>query len=43
MDLSKSEDEPDASEKQSYEDNLKEIVTCPSCDGELIDNQSRAR
>lgn len=42
MDLSKSEDEPDASEKQSYEDNLKEIVTCPSCDGELIDNRSRA-
>ncbi len=42
MDLSRSEDEPDGSEKQSYEDNLKEIVTCPSCDGELIDNRSRA-
>ncbi len=42
MDLSKSEGEPDASDHQSYEENLKEIVTCPSCDGELIDNQSRA-
>ena len=42
MDLSKSEEESEPSDKQSYEENLKEIVTCPSCDGELIDNQSRA-
>lgn len=41
MDLSKSEEEP-ASDVRSYEENLKEIVTCPSCDGELIDNRSRA-
>ena len=42
MDLSKSEEESEPSDKQRYEENLKEIVTCPSCDGELIDNQSRA-
>ncbi|MBP5416370.1 MAG: hypothetical protein J6Y58_02485 [Clostridiales bacterium] len=42
MDLSKSEEESEPSDKQSYEENLKEIVTCPSCDGELIDNRSRA-
>ncbi|MBR5425706.1 MAG: hypothetical protein IK106_04225 [Clostridiales bacterium] len=41
MDLSRPEEETSFDEK-SYKENLKEIVTCPSCDGELIDNRSRA-
>lgn len=41
MELSKSVEEP-SDNAQSYEETLKEIVTCPSCDGELIDNRSRA-